>query len=75
MFCKGSTSLVPSPIVLHVTAKVYRAGILDCARQVLQTEGAKGLFVGFTPALIRSVFANAAAFALFEYTKTTLMRQ
>ena len=50
-------------------------GSLDCARQVLQAQGVRGLFAGFSPAIVRSVFANAAAFALFEYTKASLTKQ
>lgn len=50
------------------------AGLLDCAKQVLQTQGAKGLFAGFSTAIARSVPANAAAFTLFEFTKSHLTK-
>lgn len=47
-------------------------GIIDCGRQVAASEGVKGLFRGFMPALARSFPANAVCFAVYEATKSTI---
>ena len=38
----------------------------DCVKQIWRAEGLRGFFVGFSPCLIRSFPANAAAFLGFE---------
>jgi solute carrier family 25 (mitochondrial carnitine/acylcarnitine transporter), member 20/29 len=49
----------------------YR-GMVDCFRQILRAEGAKGLMAGFSPCMIRAFPANAAAFFGFELAMRTL---
>lgn len=52
-------------------APKYR-GFWDCAAKVVRTEGLRGLWRGFTPALLRSAPANAACFAGYEYAREFL---
>lgn len=53
------------------TAPRY-GGMLDCARKIVAAEGAKGLFRGFGPALLRSFPANAVCFATYEAVASRL---
>jgi solute carrier family 25 carnitine/acylcarnitine transporter 20/29 len=46
--------------------------MLDCARKIVAAEGAKGLFRGFGPALLRSFPANAVCFATYEAVASRL---
>ncbi len=41
--------------------------MIQCAQTILKEEGWRAFFKGFTPCLIRSVPANAAAFFAFEF--------
>ncbi|TID30600.1 hypothetical protein CANINC_000755 [Pichia inconspicua] len=41
---------------------------MDVARDILKTQGIRGLFVGFTPTVLRAAPANAATFLAFEWT-------
>ena len=51
----------------------YR-GMVDCFRQILRAEGARGLLAGFSPCMLRAFPANAAAFFGFELAIRTLPR-
>jgi solute carrier family 25 (mitochondrial carnitine/acylcarnitine transporter), member 20/29 len=53
------------------SAPKYR-GIADCARKIVATDGAAGLFRGFGPALLRSFPANAVCFATYEAVASAL---
>ena len=56
-----------------VTPPIYKNG-LDCARQILSTQGARGFVVGIVPALLRSVPANASAFTAYELSMHLLRK-
>ncbi|KAG0474499.1 hypothetical protein HPP92_014185 [Vanilla planifolia] len=49
----------------------YR-GSIDAFRKILSSEGVRGLYRGFSPAMARSVPANAACFLAYEVTRTSL---
>ncbi|KAL0463406.1 UNVERIFIED_CONTAM: Mitochondrial carnitine/acylcarnitine carrier-like protein [Sesamum latifolium] len=48
------------------------SGSMDAFRKILKTEGVKGLYKGFGPAMARSVPANAACFLAYEVTRSSL---
>ncbi|XP_037350265.1 mitochondrial thiamine pyrophosphate carrier [Talpa occidentalis] len=43
----------------------YR-GLLDCARQVLQEEGAQGFFKGLSPSLLKAALSTGLVFSWYE---------
>lgn len=47
-------------------------GFLDCTKTIYRVEGWRAFFKGFTPCLMRSVPANAAAFTAFELAMSVL---
>ncbi|OAY24405.1 mitochondrial carnitine/acylcarnitine carrier-like protein [Manihot esculenta] len=47
-------------------------GSIDAFRKILASEGVKGLYKGFGPAMARSVPANAACFLAYEVTRSSL---
>ncbi|KAL2521869.1 Mitochondrial carnitine/acylcarnitine carrier-like protein [Forsythia ovata] len=47
-------------------------GSVDAFRKILASEGMKGLYKGFGPAMARSVPANAACFLAYEVTRSSL---
>ncbi|KAL8141776.1 hypothetical protein V2J09_014808 [Rumex salicifolius] len=47
-------------------------GSIDAFRKTLSSEGVKGLYKGFGPAMARSVPANAACFLAYEVTRSSL---
>ncbi|XP_039011732.1 mitochondrial carnitine/acylcarnitine carrier-like protein isoform X2 [Hibiscus syriacus] len=49
----------------------YR-GSVNAFKRILASEGLKGLYKGFGPAMARSVPANAACFLAYEVTKSSL---
>ena len=49
----------------------YR-GMVDCFRQIVRSEGTRGLMAGFSPCMLRAFPANAAAFFGFELAIRTL---
>lgn len=74
MCCNKQSDVIKSKLqVDSYSAPRYR-GILDCARQVVASEGAAGLFRGFAPALARSFPANAACFCTYEMVRRELSR-
>ncbi|KAI6707516.1 hypothetical protein NL676_010478 [Syzygium grande] len=48
------------------------SGSFDAFRKILASEGVKGLYKGFGPAMARSVPANAACFLAYEVTRSSL---
>ncbi|KAK8657989.1 hypothetical protein V6N13_036205 [Hibiscus sabdariffa] len=48
------------------------SGTVNAFRSILASEGVKGLFKGFGPAMGRSVPANAACFLVYEVTRSAL---
>ncbi|XP_004307146.1 PREDICTED: mitochondrial carnitine/acylcarnitine carrier-like protein [Fragaria vesca subsp. vesca] len=48
------------------------SGSVDAFRKILASEGAKGLYKGFGPAMSRSIPANAACFLAYEVTRSSL---
>ncbi|XP_060058719.1 mitochondrial thiamine pyrophosphate carrier isoform X2 [Erinaceus europaeus] len=42
-------------------------GLLDCARKVLQEEGAQGLYKGLTPSLLKAAFSTGLTFFWYEF--------
>ncbi|XP_059441817.1 mitochondrial carnitine/acylcarnitine carrier-like protein [Corylus avellana] len=48
------------------------SGSIDAFRKILASEGVKGLYRGFGPAMARSVPANAACFLAYEVTRSSL---
>lgn len=47
-------------------------GSMDAFKKILASEGVKGLYKGFGPAMARSVPANAACFLAYEVTRSSL---
>ncbi|XP_057976346.1 mitochondrial carnitine/acylcarnitine carrier-like protein [Malania oleifera] len=47
-------------------------GSFDALRKILASEGVKGLYKGFGPAMVRSVPANAACFLAYEVMRSNL---
>ncbi|PIA39941.1 hypothetical protein AQUCO_02600407v1 [Aquilegia coerulea] len=47
-------------------------GSIDAFKKILKSEGVKGLYKGFGPAMARSVPANAACFLAYEVTRSSL---
>ena len=50
----------------------FKGNALATARAIMATEGARGFVRGITPAMLRSVPANAACFLAFEQTRNAL---
>ncbi|XP_039026482.1 mitochondrial carnitine/acylcarnitine carrier-like protein [Hibiscus syriacus] len=48
------------------------SGFVNAFRSILASEGVKGLFKGFGPAMTRSMPANAACFLAYEVTRSAL---
>ncbi|XP_050234556.1 mitochondrial carnitine/acylcarnitine carrier-like protein [Mercurialis annua] len=48
------------------------SGSINAFRTILASEGVKGLYKGFGPAMARSVPANAACFLVYEVTRSSL---
>ncbi|XXG43013.1 hypothetical protein AAC387_Pa01g3148 [Persea americana] len=48
------------------------SGSIDAFKKILASEGIKGLYKGFGPAIARSVPANAACFLVYEVTRSSL---
>ncbi|CAN1256682.1 Mitochondrial carnitine/acylcarnitine carrier-like protein [Linum perenne] len=48
------------------------SGSIDAFRKIVASEGVKGLYKGFGPAMGRSIPANAACFLAYEVTRSSL---
>lgn len=66
------TDVVKSVIQVDDYNNPKYSGFMDAFRKIQKTEGIKGLYKGFGPAMARSVPANAACFLAYEVTKSSL---
>lgn len=66
------TDVVKSVIQVDDYNNPKYKGTGDAFRKILNSEGVKGLYKGFGPAMARSVPANAACFLVVELTKASL---
>lgn len=66
------TDVVKSVIQIDNFKNPKFSGSIDAFRKILASEGAKGLYKGFGPAMARSVPANAACFLAYEMTRSSL---
>ncbi|XP_028802821.1 mitochondrial carnitine/acylcarnitine carrier-like protein [Neltuma alba] len=66
------TDVVKSVIQVDDYRKPKFCGTIDAFRKILASEGLKGLYKGFGPAIARSVPANAACFLAYEMTRSAL---
>ncbi|XP_031483670.1 mitochondrial carnitine/acylcarnitine carrier-like protein [Nymphaea colorata] len=66
------TDVVKSLIQVDDYKNPKYSGSVDAFKKVLRTEGLKGLYKGFGPAMARSVPANAACFLAYEITRASL---
>uniref|UniRef100_A0A6N2JZH1 Mitochondrial carnitine/acylcarnitine carrier-like protein n=1 Tax=Salix viminalis TaxID=40686 RepID=A0A6N2JZH1_SALVM len=63
------TDVVKSVIQVDDYKNPKFSGSVDAFRKILASEGVKGLYKGFGPAMARSVPANAACFLAYEVTR------
>lgn len=66
------TDVVKSVIQVDDYKSPKYSGSADAFRKIAASEGIKGLYRGFGPAMARSVPANAACFLAYEITKSSL---
>ena len=66
------TDVIKSVIQVDNYRNPKYKGTLDAFGKVYTTEGVKGLYRGFGPAMARSIPANAACFMVYELVKETL---
>ncbi|KAG9452141.1 hypothetical protein H6P81_005045 [Aristolochia fimbriata] len=66
------TDVVKSVIQVDNHKNPKFSGSFDAFRKILASEGVKGLYKGFGPAMARSVPANAACFLAYEVTRSSL---
>ncbi|XP_057763344.1 mitochondrial carnitine/acylcarnitine carrier-like protein [Arachis stenosperma] len=66
------TDVVKSVIQVDDYKNPKFSGTIDAFRKIRATEGVKGLYKGFGPAMARSVPANAACFLAYEMTRSAL---
>ncbi|MEE6526874.1 hypothetical protein FKM82_027805, partial [Ascaphus truei] len=66
------TQRVTCPCAVFAAPVSRYGGFLDVLREVLREEGPRGLFKGFTAAMLRAFPANAACFLGFEVSMTLL---
>ena len=66
------TDVVKSVIQVDEYKNPKYSGSFDAIRKILASEGVKGLYKGFGPAMARSVPANAACFLAYEMTRASL---
>ncbi|XP_023005490.1 mitochondrial carnitine/acylcarnitine carrier-like protein [Cucurbita maxima] len=66
------TDVVKSVIQVDDYKNPKYSGSLNAFRKLLASEGVKGLYKGFGPAMARSVPANAACFLAYEVTRSSL---
>ena len=56
---------------LDPAARAYRSS-WHCLQSSIQSEGVRGLFVGYVPCVIRAVFVNACIFTAVVAAKRAL---
>ncbi|XVF52359.1 hypothetical protein PTKIN_Ptkin05aG0012600 [Pterospermum kingtungense] len=66
------TDVVKSVIQVDDYKNPKYTGSINAFRRILASEGVKGLYKGFGPAMARSVPANAACFLAYEVTRSSL---
>ncbi|XP_042510503.1 mitochondrial carnitine/acylcarnitine carrier-like protein [Macadamia integrifolia] len=66
------TDVVKSVIQVDDYKNPKFSGSIDAFKKILASEGVKGLYKGFGPAIARSVPANAACFLAYELTRSSL---
>lgn len=66
------TDVVKSVIQVDDYKNPKYNGSISAFRKILASEGVKGLYKGFGPAMVRSVPANAACFLAYEVTRSSL---
>ncbi|OMO93216.1 Mitochondrial substrate/solute carrier [Corchorus olitorius] len=66
------TDVVKSVLQVDDYKNPKYTGSINAFRTILASEGVKGLYKGFGPAMARSVPANAACFLAYEVTKSSL---
>lgn len=66
------TDVVKSVIQVDDYKNPKFSGSIDAFRKILSSEGVKGLYRGFGPAMARSIPANAACFLAYEVTRSSL---
>ncbi|XP_074270068.1 mitochondrial carnitine/acylcarnitine carrier-like protein [Silene latifolia] len=66
------TDVVKSVIQIDDFKNPKYSGAFNAFKQILASEGVKGLYKGFGPAMGRSVPANAACFLAYEITRSSL---
>ncbi|XP_057830511.1 mitochondrial carnitine/acylcarnitine carrier-like protein [Cryptomeria japonica] len=66
------TDVVKSVIQVDNYHQPKYSGSIDAFKKIVASEGIKGLYKGFGPAMARSVPANAACFLAYEITRSSL---
>lgn len=66
------TDVVKSVIQVDDYKNPKFSSSIDAFRKILASEGVKGFYKGFGPAMARSVPANAACFLAYEVTRSSL---
>ncbi|KAE8724154.1 Mitochondrial carnitine/acylcarnitine carrier-like protein [Hibiscus syriacus] len=66
------TDVVKSVIQVDGCKNPKYKGSIHAVRSILASEGVKGLYKGFGPAMARSIPANAACFLAYEVTRSSL---
>ncbi|KAF3792229.1 Mitochondrial carnitine/acylcarnitine carrier-like protein [Nymphaea thermarum] len=66
------TDVVKSVIQVDDYKNPKYSGSIDAFKKILRSEGVKGLYRGFGPAMVRSIPANAACFLAYELTRSSL---
>ncbi|CAN1256686.1 Mitochondrial carnitine/acylcarnitine carrier-like protein [Linum perenne] len=66
------TDVVKSVIQVDDFKNPKFSGSIDAFRKIVASEGVKGLYKGFGPAMGRSIPANAACFLAYEVTRSSL---
>ncbi|KAM0934147.1 putative mitochondrial carrier domain superfamily [Dioscorea sansibarensis] len=66
------TDVVKSVIQVDDYKNPKYSGSINAFKKILASEGVKGLYRGFGPAMARSIPANAACFLAYEVTKSSL---
>ncbi|KAM1034123.1 hypothetical protein ACFX13_038290 [Malus domestica] len=66
------TDVVKSVLQVDDFKNPKYSGSVDAFKKILASEGVKGLYKGFGPAMARSIPANAACFLAYEVTRSSL---
>ncbi|CAO2837979.1 unnamed protein product [Amaranthus hypochondriacus] len=66
------TDVVKSVVQVDDYKAPKYSGSINAFKKILSTEGVKGLYKGFGPAMARSIPANGACFLAYEVTRSSL---